>query len=45
MKAFRFGKFNFKSFKEFQDVQNLAIANGSKTPEDLEKFLSNYFNK
>lgn len=35
----RFGKFRFNSFKEFQQIQNLAIANGVGTIEELEKFL------
>jgi len=36
----RFGKFRFDSFKEFQQLQNLAIANGVGTVEEFEKFLS-----
>ena len=36
----RFGKFRFNSFKEFQQLQNLAIANGVGTVEEFEKFLS-----
>ena len=36
----RFGKFRFDSFKEFQQLQNLAIANDVRTLEEFEKFLS-----
>ena len=36
----RFGKYRFNSFKEFQQLQNLAIANGVGTVEEFEKFLS-----
>lgn len=35
----RYGKFMFNSFKEFQQIQNLAVANGVGTSEELEKFL------
>ena len=35
----RFGKFRFNTFKEFQQLQNLAIANGVGTVEEFEKFL------
>ncbi len=35
----RYGKFYFKDFKEFQQIQNLAVANGVGTAEELEKFL------
>ena len=42
----RFGKFRFNSFKEFQDIQNLAIAKGLRTGEEFEKFLqANYSHK
>ncbi|MFY9088921.1 hypothetical protein [Arcobacter aquimarinus] len=36
----RFGKFRFDSFKEFQQLQSLAAANGVGTVEEFEKFLS-----
>lgn len=36
----RFGKYRFNSIKEFQQLQNLAIANGVGTVEEFEKFLS-----
>ena len=36
----RFGKFRFNSFKEFQQLQNLAIESGVGTVEEFEKFLS-----
>lgn len=42
----RFGKFRFNSFKEFQQLQNLAIENGVGTLEEFEKFLqANYSHK
>lgn len=42
----KFGKFMFISFKEFQDIQNLAIAKGLRTGEEFEKFLKqNYSHK
>ena len=42
----KFGKFMFKDFKEFQHIQNLAVANGVETPQELEKFLlDNYSDK
>ena len=36
----RFGKYRFNSIKEFQQLQNLAIANGVGTWEEFTKFLS-----
>jgi hypothetical protein len=42
----KYGKFRFDSFKEFQQIQSLAVANGVETPQELEKFLlENYSNK
>lgn len=42
----RFGKFVFVSFKEFQQLQNLAVENGVGTLEEFEKFLKdNYSHK
>ncbi len=42
----KFGKFLFDSFKEFQQIQSLAVANGAGTNEEFEKFLcENYSNK
>lgn len=42
----KFGKFMFKDFKGFQHIQNLAVANGVGTSEELEKFLlDNYSDK
>lgn len=42
----KFGKFMFKDFKEFQHIQNLAVTNGVKTQQELEKFLlDNYSDK
>lgn len=42
----KFGKYMFESFKEFQHIQSLAAANGVRTNEELEKFLSeNYSDK
>lgn len=42
----KYGKFRFDSFKEFQQIQSLAVANGVGTNEELEKFLlDNYSNK
>ena len=39
----KFGKFIFKSFKQFQHIQNLAIDKGVETMEEFNKFLnSNY---
>lgn len=35
----RLGKYRFTNYKEFQHIQNLAIANGVGTIEELEKFL------
>ena len=43
---FKFGKYVFESFKEFQDVQNLAIASGLETMKEFTEFLSaNYSHK
>lgn len=43
---FKFGKYIFDSFKEFQDIQNLAIANGLETMKEFTEFLSvNYSHK
>ena len=43
---FKFGKYIFNSFKEFQDVQNLAIASGLETMKEFTEFLSaNYRHK
>ena len=43
---FKFGKYIFNSFKEFQDVQNLAIASGLETMKEFTEFLSaNYSHK
>ena len=36
----RFGKFRFNSFKEFQQLQYLAVEKGVGTVEEFEKFLS-----
>ena len=36
---FKFGKYVFESFKEFQHIQNLAIEKGARTNEEFEKFL------
>lgn len=36
----RFGKFIFKSFKQFQEIQNLAIAKGLETADEFNKFLN-----
>ena len=42
----KFGKYIFNSFKEFQDVQNLAIASGLETMKEFTEFLSaNYSHK
>lgn len=40
----RLGKFVFSSFKEFQRLHNLAIANGVGTVEEFEKFLQSHCN-
>lgn len=43
---FKFGKYIFDSIKEFQDVQNLAIASGLETMQEFTEFLSvNYSHK
>jgi hypothetical protein len=43
---FKFGKYIFNSFKEFQDVQNLAIASGLETMKEFTEFLgTNYSHK
>ena len=43
---FKFGKYIFNSFKEFQDVQNLAIKSGLETMQEFTEFLSaNYSHK
>ncbi|WP_418179746.1 hypothetical protein ACNSOO_04590 [Aliarcobacter lanthieri] len=42
----KFGKYIFDSFKEFQAIQNLAIAKGLGTFLEFEKFLNeNYSHK
>ena len=45
MSTFRFGKYTFSSYKEFQTVQNLAIANGSESVESFEAFLRVNYSK
>ena len=43
---FKFGKYIFNSFKEFQDVKNLSIASGLETIQEFTEFLSaNYSHK
>ena len=43
---FKFGKYVFESFKEFQQVLSLATANGVGTGEEFFDFLSaNYSHK
>ena len=43
---FKFGKYVFESFKEFQDVQNLAITSGLETMKEFTEFLrANYSHK
>ncbi|OCL81816.1 hypothetical protein AAW29_01791 [Arcobacter porcinus] len=35
----KFGKYLFKSFEEFQSIQNLAMANGIRTMKEFTEFL------
>ncbi|OCL90584.1 hypothetical protein AAX25_01682 [Aliarcobacter thereius] len=35
----KFGKYLFKSFEEFQSIQNLAFANGIRTMKEFTEFL------
>ncbi len=42
----KYGKYMFESFKEFQQVQNLAIANNVRTMKEFTEFLrANYSQK
>jgi len=41
----KLGKFTFKSFKEFQTLSNLAIAEGIETDEELNKFFEKHCSK
>lgn len=36
----KFGKFIFESFKQFQEIQNLAIEKGLETGDEFNKFLN-----
>lgn len=41
----KFGKYSFKNMAEFNSVSNLAIANGVRTLDEFDKFLSLYYIK
>ncbi len=41
----KFGKFLFKSFKQFQEIQNLAIEKGLGTVGEFNKFLNENYSE
>jgi hypothetical protein len=45
IKKFKFNGIEFESFKEFQSVQQLALANGLKSSEEFNKFLNENYNR
>ncbi len=45
MRIFKFGKYIFKNFQHYREVQELAFKKGFENTEDFNIYLDDYFSE